>query len=448
MNRPPSISRRLVFGLTGCVIALWLAATGGGAYMALLELEEELDAALQETAQRLLPLAVDDLYRRRRSDGSEPREIPEATVAAHYERYLTYQLRDRDGRVLLKSHDASSAPFDAPLTNGFVNVDGFRTYTEPSIGSSIFLQVSEPLAHRREAITEIVWGLLLPLIALIPFSLLGTRWIVTRSLKPIEVLQETVSARNGSNLAPIEMKGLPVELTSMAHAVDRLLVRLRRALEAERSFAANSAHELRTPISIALAQTQRLIAEVDDGPAKDRATEIERALRRLGNLASKLMQLSRADSGISLSGSGTDALPALRLVVEEFSHQPGPARQIVLDDDAAESRTWRIDIDAFGIAIRNLIENAIIHGDPDTPVHVTVDRAGDVHVVNSGPVVPKEMLARLKNRFDRGLSRAGGSGLGLAIAETIMRQTGGELVLLSPATGRDDGFEAILRFGS
>jgi len=448
MSRPPSIHRRLVFGLTGCLVALWLTATGTGAYMALLELEEELDAALQETAQRLLPLAVDDLYRRRRSDGSEPREIPEATVANHYERYLTYQLRDRDGRVLLKSHDASSTPFDAPLANGFVDVSGLRIYTEPSIGSSIFLQVAEPLAHRREAITDIVWGLLLPLVALVPFSLLGTGWIVTRGLKPIAVLQENVSARNGGNLVPIEMKDLPVELTSMAHAVDRLLVRLRKALEAERAFAANSAHELRTPISVALAQTQQLIAELDDGPAKNRATEVERALRRLNNLAIKLMQLSRADSGFGLSGSGTDALPTLRLVVEEFSRQADPARRIVLDDDNAEHRVWPIDVDAFGIALRNLIENAIIHGEPNTPVHVTVDSAGDVHVVNSGAAIPKEILARLKNRFDRGSSRASGSGLGLAIAETIMHQTGGELVLLSPATGRSDGFEAILHFGS
>ena len=77
-----------------------------------------------------------------------------------------------------------------------------------------------------------------------------------------------------------------------------------------------------------------------------------------------------------------------------------------------------------------------------------VEPDGIVRVINKGPTVPAEALARLKERFIRGQSRSAGSGLGLAIVETIVAQTGGKLELFSPAPGETDGFEARLTLTS
>ena len=121
-------------------------------------------------------------------------------------------------------------------------------------------------------------------------------WIlVRRSLAPLETLRSEIGARGGGNLTPMAIANLPIELETIGGSVNRLFERLRAALDAERAFASNSAHELRTPIAGALAQTQRLIAELPDGPLKRRAHGIEASLSALGHLAEKLLQLARAE---------------------------------------------------------------------------------------------------------------------------------------------------------
>jgi two-component system OmpR family sensor kinase len=78
----------------------------------------------------------------------------------------------------------------------------------------------------------------------------------------------------------------------------------------------------------------------------------------------------------------------------------------------------------------------------------TASPAGVIRITNDGPVVPMWVSAGLTRRFVRGEATSPGAGLGLAIAETIMNQVGGRLDLLSPAPGRDQGFEARLMLKS
>ena len=136
----------------------------------------------------------------------------------------------------------------------------------------------------------LVW----PLAVFLPVSLFGIWALVGYALRPVLDLQAEIEARGRGNLSPIAALALPAEIGPVADAVNRLIIRLRRALEAERSFTANSAHELRTPIAAALAQTQRLLTEVPDGPTHEHARTIETALRQLSRLSEKLLQLAKS----------------------------------------------------------------------------------------------------------------------------------------------------------
>ena len=81
-----------------------------------------------------------------------------------------------------------------------------------------------------------------------------------------------------------------------------------------------------------------------------------------------------------------------------------------------------------------------------SPIDVVIDHDHCVRVLSGGSIIQAEILAQLRMPFQRGTSVGPGGGLGLAIVDNIMGQLGGSLHLLSPATGRADGFEAILVF--
>lgn len=424
------MTRRLVLWLTAATILYWLAAAGFGAYVMREEFDEVFDTSLQESAQRLLPLLT----------AMNSQQIA-ALSSSDGEEYLIYQLRDGNGRVLLRSHDAPEAGFAAPLAPGFHDTPRYRIYTKVGPDNAVFLQVADPLEHRREAAREGATTLIIPMVLLAPLSIIAIWFIVWRALAPITVLRDEIGRRDGTNLAPLAPGAIPRELKAIVASVDRLLERLRAALTAEREFAANSAHELRTPIAGALAQTQRLLAELAPGPARERTLQIERSLTALARLAEKLLQLARAEAGIGSSTDEVDLVPIISLVVRDFQKADPAAERIRFDIPGGATMVRRVDIDAFAMALRNLIENALLHGD-NGKVWISITPPSAVSVVNGGQVVPPDKLRELRQRFKRGTSKSDGSGLGLAIVEMLVRQMGGHLELLSPAAGSPDGFEA------
>ncbi|MGG6895149.1 ATP-binding protein [Rhizobium sp. BR 315] len=433
-----SITWRLIAALTGTVVLFWLIAVGIGVYVVHKELSETFDGALQETAERLMPLVLDDLGNRDHS--GDPQSLEQLNKGLNRE-YLTYQVLDANGKVILHSHDAPPTAYDVPLVIGFHNAARYRIYTESSADGTIFLHVADAFKNRREASRESGVALLWPLLALIPASIVAIGLIVGRSLRPIDRLRSQIATKDGGNMMPLDAETLPRELQPIARSVNLLLDRLRLALEAEREFSANSAHELRTPIAGALAQTQRLLVELPPGPLAERASRIETSLSNLGRLAEKLLQLSRAQAGIGTGEKPIDLIAVIETVIGDYDRDTGTAGRVLLENETKGKLIRNIDIDAFAIVMRNLIENALIHGPVDDEVTVRVDDS-TVRVVNGGHVLSQEEFTGLKKRFWRGKTKAAGSGLGLSIVERIVNQIGGRIDLMSPATGRSDGFEA------
>lgn len=435
-----SLRRRLGLWLAVSVAALWLAAATVAGLVLRREIDEVFDSALQEVAQRVLPLAYSELLAR--EDGAAPQHM--APVGPHRE-YITYVVRDGEGRVLLQSSDAELMDIPSGLAPGFQATARLRTYTEAAVRGTIVVTTAEDLGHRAAAVRRAVMALLWPLVALVPIALAAVWLTVRLSLEPVLAFRHAIAARGRGNLTPVAADGLPEEMAPVAAAVNALMERLRGALEAERGFAANSAHELRTPIAAALAQTQRLIAELPDGPGQERARAIAGALHRLSRLSEKLLQLAKAEGGGLLAETPAPLAPVLRHVVADIDRQTGRGADLVVTIPPDGGPPSDLDPDAFAVLARNLIENALKHGAPDTTVEVRLspDR---FEVSNPGPAVPADRLGALLRPFERGPTEAAGSGLGLAIAAAICRGAGLELDLASPIPGAADGFCATVRF--
>ncbi|ARC87773.1 ATP-binding protein [Rhodovulum sp. MB263] len=447
MRGPRSLQGRLALAVGLAVTVLWIAAAGATLRELRHEMDEVFDSALRDAAHRLLPLAVrahegrhrdeDDRHDSRRNrharDWSERIRQFDGEVED-----LSYVVRDHDGTVLLISEDADPEGFPPYHKKGFRRTATHRLYYDRARDEDVTIAVAEPLSRRAEVAREIAANLALPLVVVIPLSLLAIVIAVGTSLRPVRALRQSLAERGARNLSALGEGTLPSELRPIVGSINELLTRLRAAFEAERSFAANAAHELRTPVAGAIAQAQRLRAETSDSAAAARASEIETTLKRLNSLSEKLMQLARAEGARLTASEPSDLRQVLDIVAGDLERL-GRAGRIALSLPKAPVLS-DLDPDAFGILCRNLIENALRHG--SGPVEVALTAEGVLSVGNGGDPVPSEDLARLTARFARSNGGAEGAGLGLAIVRTIAERSSGRIELISPRPGRADGFEA------
>ncbi|MDZ7753885.1 MAG: ATP-binding protein [Gammaproteobacteria bacterium] len=436
MSWPDSLQSRLALSLGLALTVLWLAATTWTVIDLRHEMDEVFDSALQETAQRLLPLAVTEIVNRDPAGG-----VQRLAPISEHEEYFTYLVRDADGVILMQSHAADAAMFPAWDGPGFRHSATHRFYNEATLQDSIRLTVAEPLAKRQDVAREIVLRLGLPLLLVLPVTLLAVVGLVRLGLAGLQRFRVGIAGRGARDLSAVPVEGLASELRPIADTVNDLLARLSAAFEAERGFASNAAHELRTPLAGAIAQAQRLRHETADPAAAERARVIEATLKRLVRTAERLMQLARAEGGRLRSDALIDLRPVLRMVRDEIG-RTGAADRLRLDlpDTPVLSD---LDPDALAILSHNLMDNALRHGTVEGPIEISLDPSGRLAVANDGPPVPPEQLPRLTDRFARA-GQAEGSGLGLAIVAAIARRTGGTLQLQSPRSGSDRGFEAIV----
>jgi two-component system, OmpR family, sensor kinase len=434
-----SITRKLLFWLSLTTATLWLIAASLGTVVMQSEFGEIFDSALQQTGDRLLPLVVDDLMQH------DPQQAPVlgiSTPVPDADGQLVYQVRDAQGQVLMQSHQEPSVPFPAPLVPGFWENGQYRIYTTAAVSNTIFVQVADSIAHRQTSMMDAVFAMMVPGLALVPISLVAAWRIIRFSLRPVETFRQSISEKDQGNLKEIALTPLPTELQPIGRSVNLLLSRLRAALDTEREFTANSAHELRTPIAGALAQTQLLLADLYGPDAHNRVVQIEISLSKLSKLVEKLLQLSRAEAGIGVTGKTVDLLPVLDLIVEDFKR--AGADRLHYQRGGATPLLSAVSEDAFAIVLRNIIENALRHGDPEQPVDLSIVDDRTIVVTNGGSALNAAQLQTIRKRFQRLNSTAIGSGLGLSIIERLAEQMNARFEILSPACNRSDGFEARL----
>ncbi|WP_340107266.1 ATP-binding protein [Pikeienuella sp. HZG-20] len=437
MRPPRSLQARLGLSLGVLLTVLWIAAASVTSVILRDEMDEVFDSALQETAQRLLPLVVVEIVGRE-DDGVTQRL---GVIRAHDE-FFTYIVRDADGLVLLQSHEADPAVFPAYDGPGFRRTAAHRLYNDDALQGTIRITVAEPLERRAAVAREIRLGLGLPLLIVAPLALLSIVLVIRASFAPLRRFRDRLDARNARDLSPVPSGDIPSEIAPVAITLNRLLTRLKATFDAERSFAANAAHELRTPLAGAIAQAQRLRSETRDPAAGARAADIEATLKRLTRLSERLMQLARAEGGRLRLDRPADLSPVARVVIEDIA-RTGASDRIALTLPKAPVMS-NLDPDAFAILCRNLVENAVRHGADAAPIEVTLTPGGRLTVANEGPVLPPETLARLTARFERGGASADGGGLGLAIVAAIADRIESPLVLTSPRPGASSGIEASI----
>jgi signal transduction histidine kinase len=286
----------------------------------------------------------------------------------------------------------------------------------------------EESAENRAVVLElaVVMGIVAAVVAL-GAAAVG-RSLAATALAPIrEAAEHTRRAARAGAEVLLPVRGVDDEWDGLASAVNDVLRLQQRSAERARTFSANAAHELRTPLQAMLGQVQ--VALRRPRAADDYRTvlaEVEAEAIRLGEVVEALLTLSRSDAGeLRVRAGGFDLAAVAAEAARAERAGAAPARVV-----AEAPAMARGDSVLTRRILDNLIDNARRHGGPGVEVRVAPrETAVAVSVTDDGPGLPPAVRARLFERFNRQAGSAEGHGLGLAVAHALTVAQGGALRL-------------------
>lgn len=368
-------------------------------------------------------------------------------VGHPYESKLAFQVWGEGARLLV--HTPSAPTLDAPpAAAGFYDFasggEQWRGFVLPVPEKQWVIWVGERDDVRYDLIDRIVRHTLFPFLlgslglALLVWAAIG--W----GLRPLQNMADVIRGRHADSLEPLQLVPLPTELEPMQAAINRLLAQIDDLLRREHRFIADAAHEMRTPLAILRLHAQNAQAASTNAERQkalgfliggvDRLTRVVNQLLTLARVEPRLGQ--RATTRVDLGDVVTDVLADLTPWILDRGLEPS----LDLSDD---DHGLMIDAGALGIALQNLVSNAVEHSPPGGRITVSLKRLAnriELVVEDEGQGIDEANLVRVFERF-YSRNSPNGAGLGLSIVATIVERLGGEVRLENRATG---GLAAIV----
>jgi len=260
-----------------------------------------------------------------------------------------------------------------------------------------------------------------PFVAL---ALLLAAYSVRRSLRPLRTASAQASYIGpGSISLRLPETDVPTEALPLVIAVNRALDRLEQGFTIQRRFTANAAHELRTPLTI-------ITARLDSLEGNGEVSALREEVARMNRLVEQLLCVARLDSVALDVSSQVDLRQLAEEVVGSMAHLALASGRSIALTGAERPVLITGNAEAISDALRNLVENALVHTRPETEVIVEVDSEGALSILDSGPGIPLNDRSRIFDRFWRGKgARSEGAGLGLAIVMEIVRAHGASIAV-------------------
>ncbi|NWL77042.1 two-component sensor histidine kinase [Pseudomonas taiwanensis] len=426
-----SLRLRLTLMLGSAFVVLWtLAAT-----WMLFDLRNEMMRSLDErlgASARMVAGLLEQLPQPVASDGTR---TPISAERLGIPNGMACQVSSLRGEVLARSHAAPGQQLDAERA-GFHDqmIDGVPWRSFTLLHGELRVTTADRLDERATLGRSVLLAAAVPMVVALLGSL-GLLWLgLGRGLAPLQRIREALTRRSADSLQPLQVGALPGELQPLVETQNQLFQRIAQALERERRFTGDAAHELRSPLTAI--KTHLQVARMTQGAAVDQAlANAEAGADRLQRTLEQLLLLARVEGSLDFEdGLQCSAAEAARLAIEDAG--PGGRERIELElPDDLPAAPLDIPIALAVAALRNLLENALRHS--DAQVKLALERHGDqvcFSVRDRGPGLPAEKLARMGQRFWRSAD-SGGSGLGLSIVQAIAERCGCTLEFASTEDG-------------
>jgi two-component system OmpR family sensor kinase len=359
------------------------------------------------------------------------------------------QIWSADGLRVFESAARAQLPQRAVLGFSDVKAHG-ATYRVFSLQSrSQVIQVAQDMAARRQMASKLALRTVLPIAVMAPLLMFVVWWVVSASLAPVSRVRRQVAERQADDLTEVSEDGLPEEIRPLVHELNLLFRRVRQAFDAQKSFVADAAHELRSPLAALKLQAQGLQRAGDDATREMAVSRLTAGIDRATRLVEQLLVLARQQA-IATAGAAPEPVElaeVARLAVMDATAS-AQARRIDLGLGRGDAAVLDGHPEALRILLRNLLDNAVKYTPPGGTVDLEVRNEADVmrlSVEDSGPGIPEQDRERVLARFYRVAgTEAVGSGLGLAIVRSIAELHGATLSL--GRSQRLGGLRVELRF--
>jgi signal transduction histidine kinase len=409
----------------------WVAAGAFGVafVIAAFTLVRVVDVRVHDQARRTthaaLQIAVQQIEARRSPEQIE-QALQEPVFVQIYDRNGTrldkFPMRsiakfDKQGHIVSYTYPTGGEYFVLPQVVPIVNTDT----GESRLGWLVVASSLESANRGVATLRTILWFTtpgLIALVALIVWLLVG------RALRPVDEIRnevESISSRTIDRRVPVPDTG--DEVARLATTMNAMLDRLEAAQRRQREFVSDASHELRSPVSSMRTELEVALAHPEAADWPGMAQRVLGEHDRLERLVGDLLQLARLDEGRALR---LEEIDIDDIVLAEAAH----ARRLPVRTAAVSAGRVLGEHRALEQVVRNLLDNAVRHGEAEVAVGVHADSNEIVITIDDdGPGVASEDRDRIFERFarvDAGRARDdGGTGLGLALVRRVVEAHGG-----------------------
>lgn len=419
-----SVQSRLSVTLS---LAILIVALLAGAFAFISALDETHE--MQDESLRQVAVLFDRQHMTLRYPGAE-RIVGDDEESRIIVQYLS------DSAKATGNDDASiPLPFPVTLADGLstLNIAGenFRALVRTTSAGERIVVAQEADVRDKEA-RESAWRRLLPFFILFPVLLLMVGDLVRKLFRPIATLSAEIDQRDQQALHPVDEQHLPSEIRPFVVAINRLLKRVAQAIEAQRRFIADAAHELRSPMTALSLQAERLSSAPMSEAARQSFAPLAQGIERSRKLIEQLLALAAAQSVTQRAETAVSVHALFRRVLEDLLPLAENKGIDIGVESVEDVQVVINELDLF-ILVKNLVDNAIRYTPAGGRVDLSVEPAEQgvlIEIKDSGPGISAEEQELVFDPFYRSLGTGeAGSGLGLSIVSTIASRNDASVTL-------------------
>ena len=428
----PSIRRSLLLILMPFIIGTWLIAATLSYFDTKQDVSQILDAQLAQSGQVLLALSLHELVEQRllSEEDTSVTETVNEKFWEHDEEILSkisFQVWLNTDTLAMRSDNAPLFPM-AEQQNGFFNVTieeaNWRIYSTASDDDLIRVYVGIQSDLQNILANSVVEKIMLPFLISIPFFAYFVWRSVNTSMLPLQNMAKDLRTRKAHDLTPLEDFKIPREVRPITAAINQLFLQMKTAIDTEKRFTSDAAHELRTPLAALKTHAEIALGADNEEEQQKALRKVVQGVNRATRLVEQLLTLARLDPDTGFTNIRRfDLFIAAENVLSDEA-TIAIEKNIEISLSGTRGKFVAANADAIGVLMRNLIDNAIRYTPRGGEVEVHIDRHEDnilLRVSDSGPGIPESERSKVFNRFYRSLgTKESGSGLGLSIVTRIV----------------------------